>query len=256
MASDALIVPPKYVAAVKAAKPIGYWRLERDAWPTVPNEMGSRFECQVNGSPGRTGGLGNQALEFGVNDEGGNVLCSEVLDDAIGDSYSLELWLKPSHYHVGAVVSLVGDPETPTGVIPHGMLIEMGGTGLIPTAVHHPGRVRFLHRSPASNDRELGTSCYSESPYILRKWQHVVAVKDGSAMRLYVNGQQVGEGSDANELPAGLRLLVGELYPSRGVRPFIGQLDELALYDRALKPAEISRHYHLIRPKSSGKPSI
>lgn len=256
MASDALIVTPKYVNAVKASKPIGYWRLERDEWPTIPNEMGSRYECHVNGSPGRTGGLGNQALEFGVNDKGANVLCSEVLDEAIGDSYSLELWLKPSHYHVGAVVSLVGDPETPTGVIPHGMLIEMGGTGLIPTAVHHPGRVRFLHRSPASNDREVGTSCYSESPYILRKWQHVVAVKDESTMRLYVNGIQVGEGHDTNKLPAGLRLLVGELYPSRGVRPFIGQLDELALYDRALTPTEILQHYQLIRPQSSGKPSI
>ena len=55
-------------------------------------------------------------------------------------------------------------------------------------------------------------------------------------MRLYVNGELAAEEEDASELPAGLRLLVGRLYPSQRVRPFIGQLDELALYNRALSP--------------------
>jgi hypothetical protein len=67
-------------------------------------------------------------------------------------------------------------------------------------------------------------------------------------MRLYVNGERVADGEDASELPTGLRLLVGRLYPSQNVRPFIGQLDELALYNRALRPEEITRHYELVRP--------
>jgi hypothetical protein len=159
---------------------------------------------------------------------------------------------------VGALVSLVGERDEHTGVIPHGMLLELGGSGRMPTAVHHPGRIRFLHRSPASDDRELGTSCYSEEPYTLRRWQHLVAVKEGSAMRLYMNGQLVGEGEDAKELPRGLRLLIGRLYPNspRSVRPFIGQLDELAVYDRALSLKEIAEHYELIRPKTVNKTSI
>jgi hypothetical protein len=258
MASDTLIVPDEYIAEVKRSKPIGYWRLEQDVWPLAPNEMGSRFECHVNGSIGRTGHPGNQALEFGVTDQGGDVLCNEVFDDAIRDSYSLELWIKPSHYHVGAVVSLVGDPDPHTGVIPHGMLLELGGSGRMPTAGHHPGRIRFLHRSPASHERDAGTSCYSVDSYMLRRWQHLVAVKDGAAMKLYINGELVGEGRDTNELPTGLRLLIGRLYPdsSRSVRPFIGQLDELAIYDRALSPEEIAKHFQLIRPKTAPKTSI
>ena len=67
-------------------------------------------------------------------------------------------------------------------------------------------------------------------------------------MRLYVNGELVADGEDASELPAGLRLLIGRLYPSQSVRPFIGQLDELALYNRALSPEEITHHYRLVRP--------
>jgi hypothetical protein len=172
-----------------------------------------------------------------------------LLDDAIKDNYSIEFWIKPSHYHVGSVISLVGDPDTPTGIIPHGFLLELGGTGLIPTAVHHPGRTRFLHRSPASNESELGTSCYSAEAYTLRKWQHVVASKDGARMRLYINGRLTGEGEDSTPLPARMRLLVGRLYPSRQVRPYIGQFDELAIYDRALTPEEIAQHYRKVRPE-------
>lgn len=256
MTSDALVVTPSYVKAIKASKPIGYWRLEGDAWPRIPNEMGDRFECHVNGSIGRTGRPGSEAIEFGVTDQGGDVVCSEVFDDVIGESYSLEMWVKPSHYHVGAMISLVGDTLAPSGIIPHGMLLELGGSGKIPRAVHHPGRIRFLHRSPASNSSELGTSCYSTDAYTLRRWQHVVAVKEGPLMRLYINGELVGQGEDTNELPSGLRLLIGRLYPSRNARPFIGQLDELAIYNRALSSKEILQHYLLLRPQSAPSKSI
>jgi hypothetical protein len=256
MHSDALIVPASYVAAIKKAAPLAYWRFERDTWPRVPNQMSERFEGHVEGALGVAAYHGNQAVEFGVTDESGEILSNDLIEREIEDNYSIELWIKPSHYHVGAVVSLVGDPETPTGVVPHGTLLEMGGTGLIPRDVHHPGRVRFLHRSPASNESELGTSCYSTEAYTLRKWQHLVAIKDASTMRLYINGALAGEADNVTTLPAGMRLLVGRLYPSRQVRPFIGQLDELAIYNRALEPGEIRDHYHIIQPKKATEPSI
>ncbi|HEY2760618.1 MAG TPA: LamG domain-containing protein, partial [Pirellulales bacterium] len=256
MTSDSLVIPPAYVAAVKKAAPVGYWRFERDAWPNVPNQMGSRLACHMDGSLARTNYQNNEAVEFGTTDEGGEIASSDAIDDSIRDSYSIEFWMKPSHYHLGAVVSLVGDPLTPGGLVPHGMLVELGGTGRIPTATQHPGCIRFLHRNPPGRNISLGTSCYSETPYTLRKWQHVVATKDGSKMRLYTNGDLVGEGEDPSELPSGMRLLVGKLYPGSGDRPFVGQFDELALYNRALKPEEITAHYRLVRPQTASKPSI
>jgi hypothetical protein len=116
--------------------------------------------------------------------------------------------------------------------------------------------MRFLHRSPASNASELGKSTYSTEAYTLRKWQHVVAVKDASRMRLYINGSLAGEDEEYTWLPEGMRLLVGRLYPSRQVRPFIGQLDELAIYARPLKSKEIKNHCQLVRPKTASEPSI
>ena len=75
-------------------------------------------------------------------------------------------------------------------------------------------------------------------------------------MRLYINGEFAGEGEDTSKLPRGLRLLVGRLYPERQIRPFKGQLDELALYDRALSIDEIQSHYRLVRHKAVSEPSI
>jgi hypothetical protein len=247
MSSDGLGIPKAYVNAVKSAKPIGYWRFERDQWPNIPNVMGGGLDCKIVGAIGRTSFRGNQAIEFGVTDQGGEIVSNQAIESAIHDSYSIEFWVKPSHYHSGAMISLVGDNPMPSGNPPHGMLLELGGTGKIPTATHHPGCIRFLHRSPASDDKS-GTSCYSTSPYTLRKWQHVVATKEGAKMRLYMNGELVAEGEDASALPAGLRLLIGRLYPSQRVRPFIGQLDELALYNRALSAEEIASHYRIVRP--------
>src|SRR5262249_48901187 len=160
--------------------------------------------CKVEGSVGRTVYHGNEAIDFGVTDEGGDIISTVPIDQSIRDSYSVEFWVIPSHYHVGALISLVGDTPLANGILPHVMLIELVGTGKTPTSMSHPGCIRFLHRSPASNDN--GTSCFSKSPYALRKWQHVVATKDGPHMRLYVNRELAAEGEDASELPSGLRL--------------------------------------------------
>jgi hypothetical protein len=76
-------------------------------------------------------------------------------------------------------------------------------------------------------------------------------VKDGPQMSLYVDGQRVATGEDTSQLPAGLRVIVGQLDENRLARPFAGQLDELAVYPRALSAGELSRRYELIRNQSA-----
>ena len=56
-------------------------------------------------------------------------------------------------------------------------------------------------------------------------------------MRLYINGELAGEGrDDQRRCPPGCDCSSAGCIPLGNVRPFKGQLDELALYDRALKP--------------------
>ena len=66
-------------------------------------------------------------------------------------------------------------------------------------------------------------------------------------MELYVDGNLAAEARDESSLAAGQRLVVGRLALSVDSRlQFIGQLDELAVYDRALTLEEIGVHYKLI----------
>jgi hypothetical protein len=97
--------------------------------------------------------------------------------------------------------------------------------------------------------------CYSAKPYSVRQWQHLVAVKSPSEMRLYLNGQLADSKNAEGALPAGVRVLMGQLLPvganvDEQVTPrlFSGELDEVALYDRVLKEEEIRNHYELARP--------
>ena len=48
---------------------------------------------------------------------------------------------------------------------------------------------------------------------------------------------------DAPVTAAGLIALVGQISDGRMERMYFGELDELAIYDRALSPDEIKAHY-------------
>jgi hypothetical protein len=254
MQSDDLPISQDYVAEILRCDPVLYWRFD-DADPAVVQDVapGGRYNGRVVGAIKKVDEGGNCDLELGagLSDESLHAyLVSEgALTDDLSQGYTLEMWVKPSHYHWGTVASLIRGPSESGSVTAHGLLFELGGPIAVPSEIERPGRIRFLHRSPPSHELNLGTSCFSASPYELRKWQHVAAVKDGAEMRLYVDGQLVASGHDDTVLPTGLRLIVGQLDESRTERRFIGQIDELAFYARALTSDEILRRYDLVRDK-------
>jgi hypothetical protein len=251
MGSDELPITDQYIHEVLDAQPLVYWRFEGDAGAAVPNEVGDRYEGRVVGAVNWVNQRGNRDVELGAGLAAealhAYIVAAEPLAADFRDGYSIEMWIKPSHYHWGTVVSLIGEPPQTGGPNGHGMLFELGGPVTWPSSIEQPGKFRFLHRSPPSDDLTRGTSCFSDTPYELRRWQHVAAVKDGAEMRLYVNGRLVATGQDATELPSGLTLIVGQLDEVRVDRRFVGQLDELAIYARPLTAEEVHRRYELIR---------
>ncbi|HEY4232057.1 MAG TPA: LamG domain-containing protein [Lacipirellulaceae bacterium] len=260
MSSDELSIPPEYVKDILHASPLLYWRFNGAPDGTVRNEIGERFRGKVVGSPKWVRENDNQTIEFGA--DGTNavqkayVKSTDSFDDLLSANYSVEVWIKPSHFHLGSLVSFVQDSPIHGEVGMHGMLLELGGVGTMPTLIEHPGRIRFLHRDPPSNDITLGTSCFSRTPYELRKWTHIIAAKDGPEMRLYINGELVAAGQDKSELSPGLLMIVGQLDQQRTMRAFIGQMDELAVYNRALSAEEAQQHYQRVRLKHDSGRSI
>lgn len=70
------------------------------------------------------------------------------------------------------------------------------------------------------------------------EFQHFAATYNGSIMRLYLNGDLVGENVVKGELQKGLHIIIGSIR-----EPFFGVLDEIRIYGRALNETEIKKIY-------------
>lgn len=243
MSNDFLSVSSEYVREVVAAGPVAYWRFE-DADASAKNEMGPSYQGRIKGEVARVGPVGNQSLELGLNGKHGSLLADESWDDVLQGDFSIELWMKPNHHHLGSMVGFVGEFDPALRRNRHGVLIETCG----PVEGWRVNRVRFLHRSELTGDPKDGVSCFSRGPYEARRWQHVVATKEGHQLRLYVDGKLVHTEVDPAATPQGLQLVIGQLYTETLERFFIGQLDEIAVYDRSLSAEEVTRHHELLRP--------
>jgi hypothetical protein len=75
------------------------------------------------------------------------------------------------------------------------------------------------------------------------EWTHVAATWDGGSMRLYKNGEVVGNTPRSGTLTSGpvVEISIGNQPAGAqgGLRPFDGVIDEVRIYDRALKQEEI-----------------
>lgn len=233
-----LAVGPNYVESVKASRPVAYWRFEGDVAGIVPNEMGPGFWGQLSGDYRLIGPGGNRSIEFGVLPNPGMMRVFDSWDEALAGDFTLEFWIKPSHYHHGTMLSFAGPFDHALRKNPLGIAVEtMGGWGDGAST----NRVRYLLRSPIGY-RE-NSSTYTDHIYSPRNWQHIVALRRGKIFETYLEGDLVQSQEGKTDTPPGLQLVVGKLYTDAVFRPYIGCLDELAIYDRALKPAEVADHH-------------
>jgi hypothetical protein len=248
MSNDFLSVTPEYVQEVVDSKPVAYWRFEETAGGVVKNEMGSAYQGQVRGTVNWAGPAGNHVIELGLTEDPGSMLVDESWDDVLAGDFSVELWIKPSHHHLGSMVGFVGDFDPTIRRNTHGVLLEING----PVSHMSPSinRLRFLHRSPLSAVPTKDATCFSQKTYSARRWQHVVGTKEGTKLHLFVDGVLVDTTENVNLTPNGLQLVIGQLYTDSLDRFFVGQLDEIAIYDRALSPREAARHHDLLRPSA------
>ena len=148
-----------------------------------------------------------------------------------GNQLTIEAWvsassLKPQYWE-GSIISKSAE----IAGVQSGFDLRMGANGI---------------------DFNLGTGAgwqsafYNFAPDVLR-WYHVAGVFDGDSVKLYIDGQRVAallySGTFNNNTEP---LFIGESVTWSG-RNFHGRIDEVKVWNRALKPGELayfSRHTH------------
>jgi hypothetical protein len=81
------------------------------------------------------------------------------------------------------------------------------------------------------------------------KWHHVAGTFDETTVRLYIDGMQVGNGTPAAltinyDMTVGNDLAIGNYLSPGGPWGFVGLIDELSTYNRALSVSEIKTIYN------------
>jgi len=91
-----------------------------------------------------------------------------------------------------------------------------------------------------------GGAVMSSNVLNLNSWNHVAGTFNNGVLKLYVNGVEVNSGNTTyTSIPtATIDLAIGEDINVGAYEFFNGQIDELSIWNRALKPAEIANGYN------------
>ncbi len=156
-------------------------------------------------------------------------LAAGATDYAGVQPYTLELWVRPQTID-GTYRFLISHEQTTAA--------GRQGTGIWLSS-HGLGFERWVNGVDASVDYAAGLT--------VGAWSHVAATYDGSTMRLYVNGVQVG--SRAGPAPLAAITEPGWIGAGAGGRSgfFSGALSEVAVYPRAILRSHVAAHLSAAR---------
>ncbi|MCC7415519.1 MAG: hypothetical protein IT176_00140 [Acidobacteria bacterium] len=224
-------VSPGYAGMVRGDGAVGYWRLDEGFGGFVADSSGR----------GRIGAyLGGVAFEdFGATTDGagaarfdgaGRIVVSDTPRAQPVATVSVEAWVRFT------AASL-------TGYGPIVSTWDAGAGGYVLIRDADSGWLRWQGGAGAGAPAFV---LWSRRPYHDGNWHHVVGVYDGAAAfaALYVDGQEVGSTTRAPaEIAVGDRPLEIGGWFSDG--HFTGEIDEVAIYDRALTAEQVERHHAL-----------
>ena len=204
---------------------IGLWHFDEGVGTTTNDSSGNGNDGTLYNftSPhGWVSGMFGNALSFdGSNDYvdiGNNVFSNTDLA-----TYTFEAWIKIAS--LDGVERRIFDDEG-------GLRPELSSTDKL-RAVHWDGAVRIVE--------------WATTPSV-DTWYHVIQIYDGSYLRLYINGSEVGTpfSCGAWTPDSYVRAVrIGASWHSTPERHWKGLIDEIRIWNRALTDAEIVYNYSL-----------
>jgi len=228
-----------YVKSVAAARPVAMWRLGEIAGPrALDSSGGDNHGAYESGValylPGPQGpGFGPPGgVQRAAHFAGGRIKACVA---SLGKAYSAELWFWNG---------LPNDARAVTGY-----LFSRGTDGAKDAAGDHLG-IGGKHESVAAgrlvfyNGDTLKEVLPGKSPIRPKIWNHVVLVRDGKKVTVYLNGEMAPE--IAGEAEPGCPATVKHVFVggrNDNLFNFEGKICEVAVHSRALSAEEAARHY-------------
>ena len=216
---------------------VSYWAFEGNALDTAADFANYSGVSQddlvaLEGNLRFTEGQVGSAIAFGQQAEDPEFLTAPISEDHRFDGvYSFEAWIFP----------------TDLDAIRNRLVVRWGNLD------QHAFEFTVRDRTDAQNELNLiHLESNGETEIVARggtivanAWQHVAAVADGEWLRVYLNGEPVGEAPYDGTLfdPTTENLGIGDDANGSRNRGFDGLIDELAIWNVALSDNQIRSHY-------------
>ena len=213
---------PTYPVAAKADTPIAYWRLDETSGTSATDASGNGRTLTISG--GAT--LGGASA---IDTRPGTSIAIDATNGKLQAAFNKTTWgLTGSTMSVEAWFST-------SATSGRGTIIRNS----------HSGAGFWLARNGTAIEAAIYGSAQglvSATGYQDGKWHHAIATADGSNLRLYIDGAQVG----STALSGTLNLVndavaLGTL--DTGGEAFSGSIDEVSLYAKALSADQVATHY-------------
>lgn len=213
-----LLFPVAEAAPAPAPQgPVAAYGFNDGAGPTVADATGNGNGGTISGAAWTTAGRFGSALSFdGINDW---VTVPDANSLDFSTAMTLEAWVYPTSVSNWRQAVL----KERTGGLVYALYANMSASK--PSA----------HIWLGSDRSVLGSA-----KLLVSTWTHLAVTYDDTALKLYVNGAQVGSTVLTGAMAPGTGPLRFGGNSDWGSEFFKGRLDEIRVYDRALSPAEIA----------------
>ncbi|MBI1371504.1 MAG: hypothetical protein GC159_01900 [Phycisphaera sp.] len=241
-----------YADRVLDTKPIGYWRFDEStgdaenlANPAAPARrvgVATTTGGPALGSGGNGADRSNRALRL---DGTGYLRVGEFAGFDRADVFSLGAWVRTTGQTPRTIISKMDVGDTNRG---YSLFIDAN---------------RFVWVSLWHDwARRETIEIRSVAPIPSQRWVHLLAAYDGSGkaagVRLYVDGEPVALHAAVDHLTGSIvtdtPFAIGARLGAKADPPFVGDLDEAVVYDRALTPAEARQLYQAAPPAKETRP--
>ncbi|HPE41047.1 MAG TPA: fibronectin type III domain-containing protein, partial [Bacteroidales bacterium] len=171
------------------------------------------------------------AQNYGLSFTNQNMYAQAPLDPTLEltGPLTLEAWIYPTAWKTNVYQGCILNKE---GLNFQGYMLRCGANGTL-----------NFNIGSGTQWKELNSST---GALTLNTWQHVAGVFDGTTLKIYVNGAQVGStlsytGSVATNLTIPLEVGRSNYYPDRN---FLGRIDEVRIWNTALSSTDIAAYYN------------
>ena len=213
---------------------VGLWRLDETSGMIAHDGSGNGHDGTLVGDPKWAPGKIGGALDFDGDDD----LVELGAFDVVGSGITLAGWIRPDSFTIndGRVITKANE----WGENDHWWMLSTIASG-------GETRLRFRLKTEGQSTTTL---IASSGALVTDEWQHAAATWDGSAMRLYLNGEEVGNVAKTGAAVAAnpdVSVSIGS-QPSDAFAPatpdhvekfFDGLIDDVRLYNNALTAEQL-----------------